>query len=85
MQLCSLESQRENEVAELTSQNEVLKIHIQKMIADHKQQLETQHRELEVSQYVLSVSGYMCIHAENLMFQSLTITGIYYNYFIYTT
>ena len=50
MQLCSLESQRENEVAELTSQNEVLKIHIQKMIADHKQQLETQHRELEVSQ-----------------------------------
>ena len=50
MQLCSLESQRENEVAELTSQNEVLKIHIQKMITDHKQQLETQHRELEVSQ-----------------------------------
>lgn len=44
-----------NEVAELMSQNEVLKIHIQKMIIEHKQQLETQHRELEVSQCILSV------------------------------
>ena len=49
MQLYSLESQHANEVAELMNQNEVLKIHTQKMIIEHKQQLETQLREQEVS------------------------------------
>ena len=49
MQLYSLESQHTNEVAELMNQNEVLKIHTQKMIIEHKQQLETQLGEQEVS------------------------------------
>lgn len=48
MQLYSLESQHANEVAELMNQNEVLKIHTQKMIIKHKQELETQLGEQEV-------------------------------------
>ena len=48
MQLYSLELQHANEVAEITNQNEVLKIHIQKMIVEHKQQLETQLQKQEV-------------------------------------
>ena len=51
-----------SEMAELDSLNEMLKSHIQKITTEHKQQLETQHRELEVMCSHLIYMHLCCMH-----------------------